>query len=60
MIKYRNRDKGVSILLENLVTESHGLDVDKKSHSRLLMLTEWLGTLCRVVVDLQAATRLSH
>jgi hypothetical protein len=39
VIKCRNRDKGISIKLGNLMTESHGLDIDKKSHSRLLMLT---------------------
>jgi hypothetical protein len=40
MIRYRNRDKGVSIKLEKLMTESHSLDVDNKSYPRLLMLTE--------------------
>jgi hypothetical protein len=30
MIKYRNRDKGVSIKLGNPMTESHGLDNDRK------------------------------
>jgi hypothetical protein len=30
MIKYRNRDKGVSIKLENPMTESHDLSTDKK------------------------------
>jgi hypothetical protein len=40
MIRYRNRDKGVSIKLENPMTERHGLDVIKKLHLRLLMLTE--------------------
>jgi hypothetical protein len=30
MIRYRNRDKGVSIKLENPVFEGHGLDVDRK------------------------------
>jgi hypothetical protein len=49
VIRYRNRDKGVNIKLGKSVTESHGLDINKKSHPRLLMLTEWLGTHCRVV-----------
>jgi hypothetical protein len=40
MIRYRNGDKGVSIKLGNPMTESHGLDIDKKSHPRLLMLTD--------------------
>jgi hypothetical protein len=39
MIRCRNKDKGVSIKLGNLRTESHGFDVDKKSHPRLLVLT---------------------
>jgi hypothetical protein len=38
MISYRNRDKGVSIKLGNQMTENHDLDIDKKSHPRLLML----------------------
>jgi hypothetical protein len=40
MTNYRNRDKSVSIKLGNPMTKSHGSDVDKKSHPRLLMLTE--------------------
>jgi hypothetical protein len=40
MIRYRNRDKRVSIKLGNPMTERHGLDTDKKSHPRVLMLTE--------------------
>jgi hypothetical protein len=28
MNKYRNRDKEVSVKLENPTTESHGLDID--------------------------------
>jgi hypothetical protein len=39
MIRYRNKDKGVSKKLGNLTTESHSLDVDKKSPPRVLMLT---------------------
>jgi hypothetical protein len=39
MIRYRNRDKGVSINLGNPMTESHSVGIDKKSHPRLLMLT---------------------
>jgi hypothetical protein len=39
MIRYKNRDKGVSIKLGNPMTERRGLDIDKKSHPRLLMLT---------------------
>jgi hypothetical protein len=50
MIRYRNRDKGISIKLGNPITESHGLNIDKKSHPRLLMLTEWLGTHSRVLL----------
>jgi hypothetical protein len=38
MIRYRNRDKGISIKLGNPMTESHGLDINK-SYSRLLLLT---------------------
>jgi hypothetical protein len=38
MIRYRDRDKGVSIKLGDPMTQSHGLDV-KKSHPKLLMLT---------------------
>jgi hypothetical protein len=38
MIKYRNRDKGISLKLGNPMTESHDLDIDKKSHPGLLML----------------------
>jgi hypothetical protein len=52
MITYRNRVEGVNIKLGNPMTECHGLDIDKKSHPRLL-LTEWLRTHSRVVVDLQ-------
>jgi hypothetical protein len=36
------------------MTESHGLDIDKKPQPRLLMLTEWLGIQSRFVVDLHA------
>jgi hypothetical protein len=54
MIRYRNKDKGVSIKLGNPMTESHSLDIDK-SHPRLLMLTEWLGTHSRAVIYLHAA-----
>jgi hypothetical protein len=55
VVRNRNRSKGVSIKLGNPMTESHGLDIDKKSHPRLLMLTNgWLGTHSRVV-DLLAA-----
>jgi hypothetical protein len=55
VVRYRNRGKGVSIKLGNPMTESHGLDIDKKSHPRLLILTNrWLGTHSRVV-DLLAA-----
>jgi hypothetical protein len=32
VIRLGNRDKGVSIKLGNMMTESHGLDVDKKSY----------------------------
>jgi hypothetical protein len=39
MIIYRNRDKGISIKLGDPMTESHGLNVVKKLHPRLLMLT---------------------
>jgi hypothetical protein len=39
MIRYRNRDKGLSIKLGDPMTESHGLDVAKKVCRRLLMLT---------------------
>jgi hypothetical protein len=64
MIRYRNGDKGVSIKLGNPMTESHGLDIDKKSHPRLLMLTEWLGTHGRAVDRTQSLepknNRLSH
>jgi hypothetical protein len=38
MIRYRNSDKEISIKLINPMTESHGMDIDKKSHSRLLLL----------------------
>jgi hypothetical protein len=40
MVRYRNKDKVVSIKLENPMIESHGLDVVKKLHHRLLMITE--------------------
>jgi hypothetical protein len=30
--------------LGNPVAENHGLDVDKESHPRVLMLTKWLVT----------------
>jgi hypothetical protein len=56
IIRYRNRDKGVSLKLENPMTVSHGLDIGKNSHPRLLMLTERLGTHNRVV-DLHADLR---
>jgi hypothetical protein len=36
MIRQRNRDKGVSIKLGNPMTESHGLDIDKKSHPNFM------------------------
>jgi hypothetical protein len=39
MIRYRNRGKGVSIKLGDPMTDSHGLDVVKKLHPILLMLT---------------------
>jgi hypothetical protein len=39
MSRYRNRDKGVGKKLGNPMTEIHGLDVVKKLHPRLLMLT---------------------
>jgi hypothetical protein len=38
------------------MTESLGLDIDKKSHPRLLMLTERPGTH-RKVVDMHIAPR---
>jgi hypothetical protein len=47
MITYRKRDKGVTIKLGNPMTESHGLDIHKKSHPRLLMLT------CKMAWDIQ-------
>jgi hypothetical protein len=51
MIKYRNRDKGVSIKLGNPMTESHGLDIDRKqtpvSH---LLLSFILIKFCLVLV----------
>jgi hypothetical protein len=40
MIIYRNRDKAVSIKLRDPMNENHGLDVVKKLHPRLLMLTD--------------------
>jgi hypothetical protein len=58
MIRHRNRNKGVNIKLRNPMTESHGLDTDKKSHPRLLMLTEWLETHSRVIVDLHTAPKV--
>jgi hypothetical protein len=39
IIRYRNRDKGVSIKLGDPMTEGHGVAVVKKLHCRLLMLT---------------------
>jgi hypothetical protein len=60
IIRYRDNDKGVSIKLGNPMSESHGLDIDKKSHPRLLMLTEWLGSHSRVIVDLHAAPRAQN
>jgi hypothetical protein len=39
IIRYRNRDKGVSIKLRDPITEGHGLDIVKKLHPRLLILT---------------------
>jgi hypothetical protein len=39
-------------VLGNLA-ENHGLDVDKESHPRLLMLTEWFVTEGKVLTDLQ-------
>jgi hypothetical protein len=50
IIRYRNRDKGVSIKLREPVTEGHGLDGVKQLHSTLLMSTS------RVIVDLHEAT----
>jgi hypothetical protein len=38
IIRYRNRDKGVSIKIGYSMTEAHVLDVVKKLYSRLLML----------------------
>jgi hypothetical protein len=38
IIRYRNRDKGVSIKLGDPMTEGGHLDVIKKLHSWLLML----------------------
>jgi hypothetical protein len=55
VIRYRNKDKRASIKSGNPVIDSHGLDIDKKFHPRVLMLTEWLGTHSRVVIDLHAA-----
>jgi hypothetical protein len=60
IIRYRDNDKGVSIKLGNPMSESHGLAIDKKSHPRLLMLTEWLGSHSRVIVDLHAAPRAQN
>jgi hypothetical protein len=54
MIRFRNRDKRVSIKSGLPMTKRHGLDIDK-SYPRVLMLTEWLGTHSRVVIDLHAA-----
>jgi hypothetical protein len=47
--RHRKRDKRISIELGNLMAESYGLglDVDKKSHPRLLMLIN------RMVWDIQ-------
>jgi hypothetical protein len=39
IIRYRNRDKEVSIKLGDPMTEGHGVDVVKKLYPRLLMLT---------------------
>jgi hypothetical protein len=39
MIRYRNRDKGGSIRSGDPMTERHGLNIVKKLHPRLLMLT---------------------
>jgi hypothetical protein len=36
--------------LENLMTERYGLGVVKKSHPRLLTVTEWLGTYSRIML----------
>jgi hypothetical protein len=55
-MKYINRDKGVSIKLGNAMTEHHGLDTDK-TYPSLQLLTEWLGTYSRVVIDLHAVPR---
>jgi hypothetical protein len=33
--------------LGNLIAENHGLDIDKESHPKVLMLTEWLVTYIR-------------
>jgi hypothetical protein len=39
MLRYRNRDKGVGIKLGDTMTDNHDLDIAKKLHPRLLMLT---------------------
>jgi hypothetical protein len=39
MIRYRKRDKEISINLRDPMTDSNGLDVVKKLHPRLLVLT---------------------
>jgi hypothetical protein len=36
------------------MAENHGLDVDKESPPRLLMLTEWLVVVSKVSVHLTA------
>jgi hypothetical protein len=60
IITYKNRDKRVSIKLGNPITESHGLDLDEKSHPRLLMLAEWLGKYSRIFVDLHAGSKAQY
>jgi hypothetical protein len=43
-------DTGLGRKLGNLMTEDDGLGVDKKSHSGLLMLTEWFVTPSRALL----------
>jgi hypothetical protein len=52
MIRYTHRDRGVSIKLGDPVTENHGLNVIKKLHPRLLMLTN---RMIWIVFDLDVA-----
>jgi hypothetical protein len=52
VIKYRNRDKGVSIKLGNPMTESHGFYNDRKKTSKSYLEDELLFGFWKILYQL--------